>query len=164
MNNVHWTWFPTENTPQPFLLSIPTNKRYWCFATSIFCIRNPKQTTLSSRHCWRQNKTVEMQFEVSFNFQGPQKEYLGKLQYELKYDFNTQARIMRIIDYVALFVLYIGNNSSTIIDLKQDVGLLCRVAWVSLMSISTVQHNSYRPTGQGKKGKIRPKVFKWEYP
>ena len=51
-----------------------------------------------------------MQFEVSFNFQGPQKEYLGKLQYELKYDFNTQARIMRIIVDVVLFVLSIGKN------------------------------------------------------
>ena len=28
------------------------------------------------------------------NLQGPQKEYLGKLQYELKYDFNTQARLI----------------------------------------------------------------------
>ena len=25
--------------------------------------------------------------------QGPEKEYLGKLQYELKYDFNTQVFI-----------------------------------------------------------------------
>jgi len=29
--------------------------------------------------------------------QGPQKEYLGKLQYELKYDFNTQTLSVTII-------------------------------------------------------------------
>jgi hypothetical protein len=30
-------------------------------------------------------------------FQGPQKEYLGKLQYELKYDFNTQTLSVTIV-------------------------------------------------------------------
>ena len=69
-----------------------------------------------------------MQFEgSSFNFQGPQKEYLGKLQYELKYDFNTQARIARIVDDIALFVLSIGKTSSVIINMKQDVGMLRHV-------------------------------------
>ena len=56
-------------------------------------------------HFLQLNAMDEIQFDDSFNFQGPQKEYLGKLQYELKYDFNTQARIMRIIIGVIAFAV-----------------------------------------------------------
>ena len=56
----------------------------------------------------------------NFNFQGPQKEYLGKLQYELKYDFNTQARIMIIMDFIAVFVCW--DQKSGTPRMSQDVG------------------------------------------
>merc|ERR1712110_373546 len=42
---------------------------------------------------------------------GPQKEYLGKLQYELKYDFNTQTLVVKVVQAVDLPAMDMGGVS-----------------------------------------------------
>ena len=71
-------------------------------------IRKDKFT--SSRCILGDGQRMKCNLTQNFNFQGPQKEYLGKLQYELKYDFNTQARIMIIMDFIAVFVYMLGSE------------------------------------------------------
>ena len=44
-------------------------------------------------------------------FQGPVKEYLGKLQYELKYDFNTQTLSVTVIQAMELPAMDLGGVS-----------------------------------------------------
>ena len=43
--------------------------------------------------------------------QGPAKEYLGKLQYELKYDFNTQTLSVTVIQAMELPAMDMGGVS-----------------------------------------------------
>ena len=81
-------------------------------------IRKDKFT--SSRCILGDGQRMKCNLTQNFNFQGPQKEYLGKLQYELKYDFNTQARIMIIMDFIAVFVCW--DQKSGTPRMSQDVG------------------------------------------
>ena len=44
-------------------------------------------------------------------FQPPEKEYLGKLQYELKYDFNTQTLSVTVCQAMELPAMDMGGVS-----------------------------------------------------
>ena len=60
--------------------------------------------------------------------QGPVKEYLGKLQYELKYDFNTQTLSVTVIQAMELPAMDLGGVS----DPYVKVELRCIIAYTGL--------------------------------
>ena len=51
-------------------------------------------------------------------FQGPAKEYLGKLQYELKYDFNTQTLSVTVIQAMELPAMDMGGVSDPYVKVE----------------------------------------------
>ena len=51
--------------------------------------------------------------------QGPVKEYLGKLQYELKYDFNTQTLSVTVIQAMELPAMDLGGVSDPYVKVKR---------------------------------------------
>ena len=52
-------------------------------------------------------------------FKGPAKEYLGKLQYELKYDFNTQTLSVTVIQAMELPAMDMGGVSDPYVKVMQ---------------------------------------------
>ena len=53
--------------------------------------------------------------------QGPVKEYLGKLQYELKYDFNTQTLSVTVIQAMELPAMDLGGVSDPYVKVKMQI-------------------------------------------
>ena len=65
------------------------------------------------------NERVLEKYLIFNTNQGPEKEYLGKLQYELKYDFNTQTLSVTVIQAMELPAMDMGGVSDPYVKVSQ---------------------------------------------
>ena len=62
--------------------------------------------------------SIQPPFNIFNTNQGPEKEYLGKLQYELKYDFNTQTLSVTVIQAMELPAMDMGGVSDPYVKVQ----------------------------------------------